>query len=104
MSKQRRIYTKEEKLEIVLLSLEGTQTIKELSLRFGVEINAIDNWRSEYLKKKRAAPSKGQKILSDNERRIAELERERRALKLECDILKKASSFFSKSDGKHRGS
>ena len=36
MSKLRKTYTKAEKLEIVLLSLEENQTVKSLAERFGV--------------------------------------------------------------------
>ncbi len=38
--------------------------------------------------------------MTDQEREIARLERELRDAKMERDILKKAISIFSKSDGK----
>ena len=105
MSKPRRRYTKEEKLEIVKLSLESDQTIKGLSVRFGVSEHAIYRWRSEYLKdSKKAFPGQGKKALSETDRRIQDLERENRELKLERDILKKAVGIFSKSDRKFMNS
>ena len=101
MSKPRKKYTKEEKLELVKLSLEEDQSVKELSIRFGVSQNCIYNWRSAYLKDdEKAFPGKGKKVLSDSERRLVELERENRELKLERDILKKAVGIFSKNDRK----
>ena len=101
MSKPRRKYTKEEKLEIVKLSLESAQTIKDLSIRYGVGQNSIYRWRSLYLKDSdHAFPGHGKKKLSETEERIAALERENRELKLERDILKKAVGIFSKSDRK----
>ena len=101
MSKLRKTYTKSEKLEIVKLSLDENQTIKDLASRFEISEGTIYRWRSSYMKNKEAAfPGKGKKALSETDRRIAELERENRELKLERDILKKAVGIFSKSDRK----
>lgn len=101
MSQPRKSYTKEEKLEIVKLSLDADQTVKDLAVRFGVNPNSIYNWRSAYLKDKETAfPGKGRQLLSESERRLKELEKENRELKLERDILKKAVGIFSKSDRK----
>ncbi len=101
MSKPRKKYTKEEKLEIVLQSLEEGQTVESLAARFGVNKNSIYNWRSAYLKNKEDAfPGKGNKQMSESERKIYELEKELRETKLERDILKKAVGIFSKSEGK----
>ena len=105
MSKLRKKYTREEKLEVVKLSLEENQSVKEIASRFEVSENTIYNWRNAYLKDKTGAfPGKGKKVLSESERRIAELERENRELKLERDILKKAVGIFSKSDRKFSNS
>jgi len=105
MSKLRKSYTKEEKLEVVKLSLEDNETVKDLAIRFGVSENTIYNWRSIYLKNKEAAfPGKGNKAMTESERRIYDLERENRELKLERDILKKAVGIFSKSDRKFSNS
>ena len=101
MSKLRKTYTKEEKLEVVKLSLEEGQSIKDLAERFEVSQNTIYNWRKLYLTNKEAAfPGKGNKSMSESERKIAALERELRETRLERDILKKAVGIFSKSDRK----
>ena len=101
MSKPRKRYTKQEKLEIVRLSLDSDQTVKELALRFEINENTIYNWRSAYLKdKENAFPGNGKQILSEPERKIKELERELRETQLERDILKKAVGIFSKNDRK----
>jgi len=101
MSKPRKSYKKEEKLEIVKLSLEEGQAIKDLSERFEVSENTIYNWRKIYLKNKDASfPGKGNKTMTESERKIKELEKELREMKLERDILKKAVGIFSKNDGK----
>lgn len=101
MSKPRKKYTKIEKLEIVKLSLEDDQSVKELAERFGVAENTIYKWRKSYLQHEQDAfPGKGNQILSEEGRRIKDLERELKELKLERDILKKAVGIFSKNERK----
>ena len=101
MSKPRKQYTKEEKLEIVKLSLSENQTIKGLSERFEVSENSIYKWRRIFLKNKEASfPGKGNKTMTDSERKIDQLEKELRETRLERDILKKAVGIFSKNDKK----
>ena len=79
MSKPRRKYTKEEKLEVVKLSLNEDQSVKELAERFEISENTIYNWRSKYLKDKDGAfPGKGNKTMTESERKIHELEKELR--------------------------
>lgn len=101
MSKQRRSYTKEEKLEIVKLSLETDQKIKDLADRFEVSQNAIYTWRKSFINHKDASfPGKGNKTMTESEREISNLKKELREAKLERDILKKAVGIFSKNDRK----
>jgi len=101
MSKPRKKYTKEEKLEVVKLSLADTESVKDLADRFEISENTIYNWRSKYLKNKEASFSgKGNKRMTESERKIEELEKELREARLERDILKKAVGIFSKNDRK----
>lgn len=101
MSKFRKKYTKAEKLEIVSLSLEDNQTVGELAQRFEVSANTIYNWRSSYLKNQEASfPGKGNKLMTEPERKIYELEQALKEARLERDILKKAVGIFSKNDKK----
>lgn len=94
-------YTKEEKLEIVKLSLDEDQSVKDLAERFDVSENTIYNWRSIYIKNKDASfPGKGNKTMTESEKKIAKLEKDLREARLERDILKKAVGIFSKSDRK----
>jgi transposase len=101
MTKLRKQYTKAEKLEIVSLSIEENQRVKELAERYEVSENTLYNWRRIYLKNKEASfPGKGNKTMNESERKIDELEKELKETKLERDILKKAVGIFSKSDKK----
>ena len=101
MAKIKRRYTKEEKLQIVLKSLEEGESVQEVAAIFEINPNTLYNWRSAYLKdKENAFPGKGKQNLSESEREIRELKRQLREAQLERDILKKAVGIFSKRDGK----
>ena len=102
MSKIRRSYSKAEKLEIVSLSLEAGQTVKELAVRYGISENTLYTWRKLFAKfSQEAFSGKGKKTMSDSERRIAELEKQLRESQLECEILKKAVGIFSQKDRRY---
>ena len=74
MSKPRKSYTKEEKLEVVKLSLNDDQSIQQLAERFRISVRAIYNWRSKYLKKAETAfPGKENKEMTESDRTIHEL-------------------------------
>jgi transposase len=101
MTKIRRKYSKEQKLEIVKLSQEEGTSIQSLAERFDVSSNTIYNWRSKYFKyEENAFPGHGNKTMTDSEREMARLKKELREAQLERDILKKAVSIFSKGDSK----
>jgi transposase len=96
MSKLQKRYTKAEKLEVVSLSLETGQNVKTIAERFGVSVNTIYNWRSTYAKHKEDSfPGKGNKVMSESERKIVLLEKQLKEKELEVEILKKAVHIFS---------
>ena len=99
MSKIRKTYSKAEKLEIVSLSLEADQKVKDLAHRYGISENTLYTWRKLYAKyEEEAFTGKGKKTMSASERRIAELEKALKESRLESEILKKAVGIFSKKD------
>lgn len=101
MSKLQKRYTKAEKLEVVSLSLEEGQNVKTIAERFGVSVNTIYNWRSTYAKHKEASfPGKGNKLMSESERKISLLEKQLKEKELEVEILKKAVHIFSNTKRK----
>ena len=101
MSKIRRKFSKEQKLEIVKQSLASGVSVQSLAERFDVSANTIYNWRSKYYRyEDNAFSGHGNKTMTDHEQEIAQLKKELRELQLERDILKKAVSIFSKSDSK----
>jgi len=101
MSKIRRKYSKEQKLEIVKQSLEEGVSVKSLAERFDISANQIYNWRSKYFKyQENSFSGHGNKTMTDEEREIDRLKKELKEAQLERDILKKAVSIFSKGDSK----
>jgi len=59
-------------------------------------VNTIYNWRSTYAKHKEDSfPGKGNKVMSESERKIVLLEKQLKEKELEVEILKKAVHIFS---------
>ena len=105
MSKIRRKFSKEQKLEIVKQSLEEGVTVKSVAERFDISDAMLYNWRSKYLKYKDDSFSgHGNKTMTAEQRENARLKKELKEAQLERDILKKAISIFSKGDSKFTNS
>ena len=99
MSKLRKRFTKAERLEIVKQSLEADVVVAALAERYGLHVNTIYTWRSNYYKEHGIeTPGQGVKQQTDEEREIACLKKQLREAELERDILKKAIGIFSKKD------
>ncbi len=100
MTKTRQKYDREFKQKAVELSY-ARGNAKEIAEELGILPELLYRWRREYQQyEKNSFPGKGKPKMTDQEREIARLERELRDAKMERDILKKAISIFSKSDGK----
>ena len=100
MKRERRTFDRSFKLEVVRRSLEQT-TVKELSEELQIHKGVISRWRKEFLDSdevKVLFPGKGVEALTDDEKRIKQLELALKDKDLELEILKKAISIFSKKD------
>lgn len=105
MSKMRKKFTKEERLEIVKQSFEPDIVVADLADRYGISANTLTNWRRKFREENGIQPEgQGVKVMSDEERKIARLEKQLREMQLERDILKKAIGIFSKTDKKFTNS
>lgn len=101
MSKEKKRYTKAEKLEIVKMFIDNGESAKSLSDRFGVSENSIYNWIKAFKRNpKTAFPGKGNKEMTESEKEIALLKKELKESQIENEILKKAVGIFSKKDRK----
>ena len=104
MTKQRKNYNRDFKQKLVELS-HARGNAKQVAEEYGISAELLYRWRREFEKyDKNSFPGKGIPKLTDQERKIAELRKQLRDAEMERDILKKAISIFSKSDGKSTNS
>jgi len=94
MKKRRRKYTREFKVEAVGLLTEQRYSLREAAESLGVSVNSLRAWRKAFEEEgHKAFPGNGNLSSADEEvRRLLE---ENRRLRMERDILKKATAFFA---------
>jgi transposase len=96
MKKTRRKFTAEYKAEVVRLVRDGGKTIGQVSKDLDLTESAVRNWVSQ------AAIDRGEGLrgaLTTEERQeLTQLRREVRQLRMEREILKKATAFFAKEN------
>lgn len=96
MSKQRKVYTAEFKLEVVLEGLRGEKPIAQFCREKAITDALYYKWRDQFLAKAPAIfaePSEGVDAAAQGQ--IVDLERMVGKLALENEILKKATSLLS---------
>ena len=102
--KKRRKYDREFKQMAVELS-KHRDDIRALAEELEINPDLLYRWRREALESREASfPGQGNPKQTAEEKEIARLKKELRETQLERDILKKAVSIFSKSDGKYSNS
>lgn len=95
MKAERRIFTREFKLEAVRLSMEDGRLGSEVARELGIHANVLYRWRKEFLEDRDDSfPGQGKMKAGDEE--VARLRREVALLREDREILKKALVFFSK--------
>jgi transposase len=91
MSKRRQ-HSEEFKREAVKLVTEGGYTTAQAARSLGIHENLLRNWRHKYSPEE----EKPMKDLTETEaQELARLREENRRLRMERDILKKATAFFA---------
>ena len=97
MRKQRNHYDKAFKENAVKLSLER-KNVSELAQELGIEPFMLSRWRKEFQNNGPLSfPGNGVQALSEDARRVSELEKRLFDAETERDILKKALGIISKS-------
>ena len=92
---KRTSFTREFKLEAVLLLEQGDKNASVLARELGVPRNRLYKWREEIKTHDAAAfPGKGRR--SGNSAEVAKLKSEVARLREENEILKKAARYFAK--------
>ncbi len=98
MSVQRRKYDPDFKRNAVRLSNEPGRTVYEVADNLGISKDLLYKWRREFrLKEGLAFPGHGREALTEQGKRIRELEKKLRDAEMERDILKKAMAIFSRT-------
>jgi len=95
MGKQRKVWSAEQKLMIVLSILKEQQSLAELCRQHGVAESLVHKWKSQFLEHGKAAFKHGNSKTPDQALQ-AENEQLKKLLgekALEVDILKKLSSL-----------
>lgn len=98
MSVQRRKYDSDFKRNAVKLADESGRSVKEVADNLGISHDLLYRWRREQRSKMEGAfPGRGREALTDQERKIRELEKKLKDAEMERDILKKAMAIFSRA-------
>ena len=100
MKHNRKKYDREFKQKAVELSY-ARGNAKEIADELGIDKGLLYRWRKEFKKYEgNSFPGHGTPKTTDLEREVFRLRKELRDVKMEREILKKAISIFSVSDGK----
>lgn len=92
--RKKRSYTDEFKREAVALVTEQGYTPAEAARSLGIHANLLRSWRKKF-----ATEEQGTETMSETEQEeLKRLREEVRRLRMERDILKKATAFFAKEN------
>ena len=95
MSKDRRQFSAEYKREALNLVEKQQLSVAEAARRLGINANLLYRWKSQFATEgEQAFPGPGPQTAQEAE--LTRLRRENEQLRMERDILKKATEFFVK--------
>ena len=94
MSAQGKRYTKEFKSEALKLLNESKKTAVEIARDLGVSAKSLREWRRQSEVDQGRGPDGA--LTTEEKRELVQLRREVRTLRMERDILKKATAFFAR--------
>ena len=95
MGRNRRRFTPEFKIETARLVKEGGKSIGQVARDLDLTESALRNWVRQYEMDTGAREG----LTSEERVELRRLRQENRQLKMERDILKKATAFFAKESG-----
>lgn len=94
MSKKRRSYTREFKAEAVRLVTEEGYSMAEAARSLGIHANLLSTWKQKS-ESELAAAANGS-LSGEEKEELRRLRAENKRLRMERDILKKATAYFAK--------
>ncbi len=90
-TKKRRNYTEDFKRDAVALVTEQGYKLSEAARSLGIGDNLIGRWKREL-----EEAASGTRLGADERKELKQLRKENRLLRMEKEILKKASAYFAK--------
>ncbi len=94
MTKARRIYSEEYKIDAIRLVTQQGMSHREAARKLGIQESMLRRWQTQEAQGgEDPFPGKGKRPPRDAE--LAKLLEENRRLRMETDILKKAAAFFA---------
>ena len=94
--KRRKKYSKEFKLDAISLVLDQEYTRAEAARSLEINANLIARWIKEYQADDSGQAFRGNGKLTPEQAEMRRLKEENKRLKMEKDVLKKATVFFAK--------
>ena len=95
--RQIREYSKEFKIQAVDLATQPDMNVNQAALDLGIPSQTLNTWVRHSKRTDRPAfTGRGVQALTEQEKRIKDLERENAVLRQEREILKAAAKFFAK--------
>ena len=95
MPRKRRVFDTDFKLQVVKMIKEQGLSVAQVCKDMQLGETAVRRWLGQYQAEQSGQPGIG-KPLTAEQQRIRQLEAEVRQLKMDNDILKKASAFFAR--------
>lgn len=95
MTKKRRAFDDSFKLQVVKMIKDQGLTITQVCQDLNIGETAVRRWVQQYEAEQLGQAGIG-KPLTAEQQRIRQLEQENRQLKMDNDILKKATAFFAR--------
>ncbi len=94
MTKKRKHYSKQFKIDAVKLVTEQGYNVSEAARNLGIHHTSLRHWKKQFeTDDNQAFPDKGHMIPEKEE--LYQLRKENKRLRMERDILKKAAAFFA---------
>jgi transposase len=90
-NRKNKTYTKQFKEETVALVTEQSYTVIEAAEAVGVRPNQIYNWKQRLTEE-----ASGARLTGEDREELLKLRKEVKKLRIEKEILKKASAYFAK--------
>ena len=95
MARERRVFTREFKLGAIRLVADKGMSVIKAASSLGIREGLLRKWKAQWeAEGEEAFPGNGSQSSRDSE--VARLMAENRQLRMERDILKKATAFFAK--------